>query len=423
MGDWAIGLVVFLGGFVIEEPAPYELLLMPVILVWIVFGLKLNRHFLPMIVLLLLYIAGGLMAITQLPSINKGAIYMATTAFLIFSSIFFAAVIATAPERRLELIKKAYIASAAITSLIGIAAYFRLLPGSDLFLLYGRVKGLFQDPNVFGPFLVLPIALLFRDVLTNRLRDSLGQSSLLMILLIAELLAFSRAAWGMTLVAMVLVTLLAFVNEPRQLGRVRILLYFVGGLMAAGVLIAIALSIPAVSDLFAQRATLLESYDSGRLGRFARQAMGFFLIQEHPLGLGPSAFGKLFGEDEHNMWLKGFTTYGWIGGFSYIILVVWTLVASAPLLFKRRAWTPIVQCAFATFLGQVMIHNVIDNDHWRHLFLLYGILWGVVAAEKMYARNLRRAASQRAPAGPATRRAPVSSKRPPLIPRGPVPAH
>ena len=108
------------------------------------------------------------------------------------------------------------------------------------------------------------------------------------------------------------------------------------------------------------------------------------------------------------MWLKGFTTYGWIGGFSYIVLVVWTLAASFPLLFKQRPWTPIVQCAFAVFVGHVLIHNVIDNDHWRHLFLLYGMLWGAVAAE-------RAACAPVAPRGglAARRRPPCRSRRAP----------
>ncbi len=118
----------------------------------------------------------------------------------------------------------------------------------------------------------------------------------------------------------------------------------------------------------------------------------------------------MFGEDEHNMWLKGFTTYGWIGGFSYIVLVVWTLVAAFPLLFKRRLWTPVVQCAFAVYVGHAMIHNVIDNDHWRHLFLIYGILWGAVAADKLHMRQLhRQAALGRSPAvPPGPRRAAVA---------------
>jgi hypothetical protein len=90
------------------------------------------------------------------------------------------------------------------------------------------------------------------------------------------------------------------------------------------------------------------------------------------------------------------------------VLVVWTLAASFPLLFKPRPWTPIVQCAFAVFVGHVVIHNVIDNDHWRHLFLIYGMLWGAVAAERLHLRRMHRAAA-------LGRRAPVS------VPQAPIP--
>ena len=99
------------------------------------------------------------------------------------------------------------------------------------------------------------------------------------------------------------------------------------------------------------------------------------------------------------MWLKGFTTYGWLGGFSYIILVIWTLAAAFPLLFKPRPWQPIVQATYAVYLGHVMIHNVIDNDHWRHLYLIYAILWGAIAAEKMLKRNGGRVATRRVGSG------------------------
>ncbi len=423
LGDWALGLVVFLGGFVIHEPAPYELILLPVILAWLFFGLKINRAFLPLVLLLTLYLVGGILALIQLPSISGGVLYMATSAFLMLSAVFFAAVIAEAPERRLTVIRQAYIAAAVLTALAGIGGYFHVVPDGGLFLRYGRVMGAFQDPNVFAPFIVLPIAFLFRDILTRRLGQSLVPALLLAILLLAELLAFSRAAWAMTVVVLAIVGVTAYVNEQRQLGRLRIVVYFTAGLVAVALLIAFALSIPAIYDLFVQRAQLLESYDAGHLGRFARQAIGFFLVQQHPLGIGPEAFGKLLGEDEHNMWLKGFTTYGWIGGFSYIILVVWTLVASFPLLFKQRPWTPIVQCTFAVFVGHVMIHNVIDNDHWRHLFLIYGMLWGAVAADRIHIRQMHRAAALGQPAAavprlpPRRRPAVVERAAPPLPPR------
>ncbi len=392
LADWAIGFIVFLGAFVINEPAPYELLLAPVILVWAFFGLRLNRHILPMIVLMLLYVVGGFLGLTQLNGYKDGAIYMTVTAFLAVSSIFFAAVISEAPERRLQIIKSAYIAAALVAALFGIAGYFSLFPGAELFTLYDRAKGTFQDPNVFAPFLILPAVLLYRDILTHRLSQSPWKAALLLVLLFALLLAFSRAAWGMTVLSVLLVTLMAYLTSAHTSDRLRILVYFGLGMLVISLMIAVALTIPAIQDLFQQRGALVEDYDAGRFGRFGRHIAGFFLVQEHPLGIGPFQFAKLLGEDEHNMWLKGFTTYGWLGGFAYIALAIWTLVAATPLIFKPRPWQPIVQCVYVVFVGHLLIHNVIDNDHWRHLFLIYGMLWGAIAAEKLRTRASRRPA-------------------------------
>jgi O-antigen ligase len=191
----------------------------------------------------------------------------------------------------------------------------------------------------------------------------------------------------MAVFAILVVAFLAGINESRQLVRFRIVAYLLAGAAAVSIMLTVALSIPAVSDLYVQRAHVVQDYDDSRTGRFERQAKGFFLVQERPFGLGPFVFAKQLGEDEHNMWLKGFTVYGWLGGFSYLILVVWTLAVATPLVFKPRPWQAIVQCTYAAYVGHLLIHNVIDNDHWRHLFLIYGILWGAAAAEKMFVRR------------------------------------
>ncbi|MEJ0013042.1 MAG: hypothetical protein WDM94_10550 [Bauldia sp.] len=394
IADLAVAAIVFLGGFVIFEPAPYELLLVPTLIVWAVFGMRLNLYTLPLTVLLLCYLAGGWLSFTQIDAFNKPFIYMATTTFLAASSVFFAAVIMENPARRMEIIKNAYVASAVIAAAIGVLAYFEILPHSDLFKRYDRAMGPFQDPNVFAPFLVLPLCFLARDILTRKLRESLWEIPAFLIILLATFLAFSRAAWGLAVFGVLVVAYLAFVESQRSLMRFRLVAYLVGGGAAVMMMLAVAISIPAVRDLYVQRAHVVQDYDEGRLGRFERQEIGFFLIQQRPFGLGPFELGKQLGEDEHNMWLKGFTVYGWLGGFSYIILVLWTLAASAPLLFKPRPWTPIVQSAFAVYLGHVLLmHSVIDNDHWRHLFLLYGILWGAIGTERMLHREQRRTAT------------------------------
>jgi hypothetical protein len=391
IADLAVAVIVFLGGFVIFEPAPYELLLVPTVIVWAVFGLRFNLYTMPLTILLLCYVAGGFLSFTQLDDFSKPFIYMATTTFLAASSVFFAAVIIENPAKRMEIIRNAYVVSAVIAGAIGVLAYFEVLPASDLFKRYDRAMGPFQDPNVFAPFLVLPLCFLARDILMSRLRDSIWQIAGFLIILFATLLAFSRAGWGLAVFGVMVTAFLAYAGTTSKMTRFRMIAYIFGGGAAIVMMLAVAINIPAVRNLYVQRAHVVQDYDEGRLGRFERQQIGFFLIQERPFGLGPFQLGKMLGEDEHNMWLKGFTVYGWLGGFSYLILVVWTLAASAPLLFKPRPWTPIVQCTFAVYLGHiVLMHNVIDNDHWRHVFLLYGILWGAIGAERMLRREQSR---------------------------------
>jgi hypothetical protein len=391
LADRTIAFLVFISGFVIVEPSPYDLLLVAVVFVWAFFGLKINRYFLPMTVLMLAYLAGGLLSLTQMSQVvGKPIVYMITTGLLIASAIFYASVVSESPERRLRIIRNAYVAAAIVVSVIAILAYFNVLPHSDYFKLYERAKGTFQDPNVMGPFLVLPGAVLVRDILTRRLRESLWAIPGFLIILFAIFLSFSRAAWGLMAFVALAVAFLAYINEPRQRVRFRLVGYLLGGAATIVFLLAVLISIPAVRDLYEVRAHVVQSYDDSRVGRFERQYKGFFLVQEKPLGIGPEQFAPRFGEDEHDMWLKGFTTYGWLGGFSYIILAAWTLAAAFPLLFKPRPWTPFVQCTYVVLLGHLFIHNVIDNDHWRHLYLIYGVLWGAIAAERMLQHQMHR---------------------------------
>jgi hypothetical protein len=47
-------------------------------------------------------------------------------------------------------------------------------------------------------------------------------------------------------------------------------------------------------------------------------------------------------------------------------------------------------------LGHIGIANVIDIDHWRHVYLLYGIIWGCGALEYRWQRGKRRTSVQKA---------------------------
>lgn len=382
LGNGALWLAAFLSGFVIREPAPYELYMVLLTGVWLLCGLKLRREFAPLIIMLLLYISGGIVAVPFARNFGDSVMYMAVSGFLAITAIFYAAIVAEAPDR-LRILQNGYIVSAVFAASIAIAGYFHLFPGADYFTIYGRARGTFQDPNVLGPFLVLPTLLLVHKLLRETIYKNLFILLPLTILIFAIFLSFSRAAWGMLFGSLLIIYVLALVLETNKTRRLRLVLLAFLGFFAVLCMLAAALSMDSVATMFEQRARLVQDYDSARLGRFARYLLGFQLVVEHPLGLGPLEFNKYFHEDEHNVYLKGFTTYGWLGGFVYILMAIWTWCSMVPLVFKCRPWTPFTQCLFAIFTVHLAFSFIIDTDHWRHMYMFYGLCWGLIAADKM----------------------------------------
>ncbi|KGF68546.1 membrane protein [Hoeflea sp. BAL378] len=388
LASLCVAFGVFLSGFVINEPAPYELFLAVLIGIWAIFGLKLSRHIAPLIVLYLVFNIGGMFSILTMEDVKDTPMYMAVSLFLAFTAMFFAAIIEADP-RRLTLIFRAYLLAAIITSLLGILGYLGVLPGGDVFTRYGRAMGAFQDPNVFGPYLVLPALYLMHGLLTGTLKAAPLRILGLMILVLGVFFSFSRAAWGLLAIAMALLVVIMLIKERTGAFRLKILVMsLIGALLLVGAII-VALQFDQIADLFSDRAKLVQAYDGARLGRFERHAIGFLMALEHPLGIGPLEFGLMWGEDTHNIWLKALMDYGWLGFVSYVALIVWTLVLGFRYLLRDRPWQPYLMLAYIVLLGHAIIGNVIDTDHWRHFYLLMGIVWGCIALEMRWQSNLR----------------------------------
>jgi hypothetical protein len=171
--------------------------------------------------------------------------------------------------------------------------------------------------------------------------------------------------------------------------RLKILMISAIAALALILALVIALQIPQISDLFTNRAKLVQSYDGARFGRFERHRIGFLMAMERPFGLGPMAFGKIYGEDEHNIWLKSLTTYGWLGAVTYQIMIWSTIWMGFRYLLRERPWQPYLMICWVMILGHSLIGNVIDTDHWRHFYLLLGLLWGCYALEHRHMRRQR----------------------------------
>ncbi len=386
IGSAAVGFGVFLSGFVINEPAPYELWMAGLVGLWFILGLRISRTTAPLLALLLTFNVGGMLSLTQMRDLADGPMYVAVSTFLALTSIFYAAIIEDS-HRRLPLIFNAWTIAAVITSLLGILGYFHAFPGAEVFTLYDRAKGAFQDPNVFGPFLVPPSLYLVHGILTGSLKTAPVKAGALLILALGVFLSFSRAAWGLFLLTIILLIFVMMLKERSGAFRLRILILSLAaiGMMTASLLIA--LQFPKVSDLFSTRAQLVQQYDGEHLGRFDRHRIGFTMMMERPLGIGPMVFGTIFPEDEHNIWLKSLTTYGWLGFISYVSMLCWTFYLGFKNLLRDRPWQPYLMIGWIAVLGHAAIGNVIDIDHWRHVYLLFGVVWGCAALEARQGRS------------------------------------
>jgi O-antigen ligase len=386
IGSAAVTVGVFLSGFVISEPAPYELWMAGLVGLWFILGLRISRYTVPLLALLITFNVGGMLSLTQMKDLADGPMYVAVSTFLALTAVFYAAIIEDS-HRRLPLIFNAWTFAAVITSMLGILGYFHAFPGSEVFTLYDRAKGAFQDPNVFGPFLVPPSLYLVHGILTGNLRAAPIKAAALLILALGVFLSFSRAAWGLFLLTIILLIFVMLLKERSGAFRLRILVLSLAAILMMVASLVIALQFPKVSDLFSTRAQLVQQYDGEHLGRFDRHRIGFTMMMERPLGIGPMVFGTIFPEDEHNIWLKSLTTYGWLGFVSYVGMLLWTFYLGFKNLLKNRPWQPYLMIAWIGILGHAAIGNVIDIDHWRHVYLLFGVVWGCAALEARHMRN------------------------------------
>jgi hypothetical protein len=385
LGGLAVWTGAFLSGFVISDPAPYELYMAGLIGIWVLTGLVIPRSTVFLLIMIAVFNLGGVISMFQMAHWADAPLYIAVSLFLGLTSVFFSAVTA-ARYQYLRMIFNGWTAAAVLTALAGIAGYLELVPGADLFTRYGRAKGAFEDPNVFAPYLVLPAVWCLYKALTGSPARSLVPLAILGILTLGLFLSFSRGGWGLFLASTILLMSTLFLSSNSGRFRLRLILMSLFTLFAIAVVLVVALQFDSIRDIFFERARIVQDYDAGRYGRFGRQIAGLLAAMEQPFGIGPLQFGKVYGEDTHNIWLKALFDYSWLGFAAYFVLIVVTLAGGLRILFRDRPWQPYLQCAYIVLIGHIAIGMIIDTDHWRHFYVLLGIVWGCIALEARYSR-------------------------------------
>lgn len=384
-------LMVLGGAFVFAEPSPYEVGALLAMAAFALTGaLVLRAAFMPPVFVLAAYCLGLSASAVPVLSAAKVLPWVLVSWYLALTMVFFAMAVVADTATRMAVIVRAWTLAAVIAAIAGIAGYFRAFPGAfDLFTLYGRAKGTFNDPNVFGPFLVFPMLMAVQAFYAGGLRQALRAGLVLAVLMAGLLLSFSRGAWLNFALAAAVMTGLLLVTAGTQARRLRILLVVAAGLVLIGLFLAALLSLDSVAELMRERASLSQSYDTGPMGRFGRHAYGWQMALERPMGIGPLQFARLFPEDVHNVYLNAFMAGGWTAGIAYLVLVGLTLFVGLAAALRRAPWQPASIAVFAAFCGLAVEGAVIDTDHWRHFWALAGLSWGLAAADRVAAGRER----------------------------------
>ena len=379
----AVWLTIASSAIVFTEPAPADVLMLGLIALLPVIGLvALRPALLQMFALWLLVAAGGLIASAQSPDVPHAATHTTVTLFLSLGALVIAAFVARRPHGHTQLILNALLWAASFAAAAGIVGYFDAVPGAfELFTRFGRATGTFKDPNVYGPFLVPALLTTIHLLWSAPPRRMLVPLATFCLLAFGLLLGFSRGAWVNAAMAIGVWGTLAFITARTNRKRLKLILLALVAAAGTLAMLATALQFDAVGRMFSERAALDQSYDLGPEGRFGGHEKAKRLILEHPPGIGAGVFTVVYHtEDVHNVFLSMFLNAGWLGGFSYAMLVVATLVIGLRHAVRAGAAQPLYLVAYAAFLAVALQGWTIDTDHWRHFFLLLGIVWGHVTA-------------------------------------------
>jgi hypothetical protein len=67
---------------------------------------------------------------------------------------------------------------------------------------------------------------------------------------------------------------------------------------------------------------------------------------------------------------------------SYLMLLFSTVWIGFRTALMRTPWQGYQIAALGAFIGEMAEGFVIDTDHWRHFYLILGIIWGLAAATR-----------------------------------------
>lgn len=390
LGYVLFSLFIFFTCFTFLRPSPYDFFAIPTVLLWGILGLTLHRGAILFLALLVFYHVGLVFALIPYMDEPLPVVWTMQSLYLMVTCFFFVMFFSDKTAFRVKLAIDAYIASCVFASVCGIISY--AFPTGILFSMDGRAAGVFEDPNLLGSFLTVGAIALLRRLLTGETRYPVASAALLLLMLTALFLSFSRGAWGAMVVGVLIAVLLTYRSSARPIRRRITMLAVAGSLVLAGGLAALTLD-GDISSTLADRFTLTKDYDEGVTGRFGNQLRSIPLLVDQPNGFGPLRFRLRYGLEPHNSYIGGFANGGWLGGFAFLAMVLATSFVGIRLCLVDSPYRGLAQAFVPPTLMFFAQGIQIDIDHWRHVYIMLGMIWGVECARlRWLSTGLARAA-------------------------------
>jgi UDP-N-acetylmuramyl pentapeptide phosphotransferase/UDP-N-acetylglucosamine-1-phosphate transferase len=365
-----LGLSTFLA---IVEPAPFELIALPLVLAsWV-------RHFLAnsrpytrssaaMVFLLALFSLLQLLPVLgSAQNLLNAARYAAITAALIMIGMHLGRLFGTGDERFAAFVR-CYCVAALLSALVAIGSLYFGISGTapDWLMFEGRPKAFFKDPNVLGPYLIPAVVAFLYQAAHTRLFGKSFYLSCALVCAVGVIATASRGAWLNLAVVVVVYTMLG-----RTKAVTLALLAVTAGLVLA--LVSLSGSAPDLFELFAGRMQL-QDYDADR---FVATRQAWELGLQFPIGVGPGDITSRMGlaaMDPHNTYLRIWAENGPAALLLFLVIIATATMGTVLVWFNASGRAREAMAgALALLVGVLVNAAVVDALHWRHFWVILGL--------------------------------------------------
>jgi hypothetical protein len=358
---------IFLSGFIFFEPSLAEvltLMLSPLLLLAVNFNMAIVLLF----CILLIHNVAGLLVGLHFGWVNVK--YFVIDIYLYFCFLFLCNMLNSVDlKKAMPTIMKSW----AFAGMVNIfACVLALLSGKKTFLgieviRFGiRFTGFFKDPNVFGPFLIVPLLFFLESYLNKSKKLNLYVS---IFLLFGVIVSFSRAAWLNVFFGVSLILkdyfFSSFANFAKKFMPIVLIIALIFIFLLASDVTILNYNI---KDVFISRLGL-QSYDKDRFG--AQEAAIDMLkinLVVFFLGIGPGNYEKVTNNySAHSLFMRTLGERGVAGSLLLILIIIVSLY----ILFKK---SKDFKFLFASMVGLIINSFFIDTWHWRSFWILLAII-------------------------------------------------